>query len=188
MDISNCTTENYCSEDQTSISPTISSQVDNENELIEKKNSENCLQRISLIDLDSHHLNPSINSKKNQEEENFENRNTLNLSSNENTQKLTPVKQHPLMFDDNDSEESSSFSNARNFQYPDVVLMTHNQQRLNHPTKSSTSSSTDLVNSMNNNDGRNRQPKYREPSPVSIHIHTKFIINLLRKCTHKRVP
>lgn len=168
MDISeNCTTEN----NSDSVSPTISNlQADIE------LNEEKCekLSRISNPVLDHSTL-------KCDDLESIVNQNTFNLSVNTNqqstsstsSQRLTPVNIHPLIFDDEDNEEGEDLcSNSRNF--PDLVLMTHtnkiehNQQqqpplRLNKPSTNGSN-----INSVNNNDGRNRIiPKYREPSPVS---------------------
>jgi hypothetical protein len=167
MDVSeNCTT------DTSSISPT--NQTDSELNIV--KSSENNVEKISSS-FNSLNLNVVTMSKK---QDDNENRNTLSLSSSSNDQqmKLTPVRHHPLeFFDDNDSEDSSSFSNSNNRNFPDVVLMTHNSN--NQPsslhltttqTKSTKTSSVsnDLVNSVNNNGERCQRIKYREPSPVSI--------------------
>jgi hypothetical protein len=146
---------------QTSISSTSNHETSDKSEV--KKSRE--LEEIS-ISMNSVNLNGTAT--KSRELENIENRNTLNLDPVEqqhNPQKLTPVRNHPLMFDDDDSEDSYNNSKAIS-NFPDVVLSTtasHIQ-----PTTKSKISSTDLVNSVNNNDGRNRIPKYREPSPVSI--------------------
>lgn len=174
MDISENCVDNIS---QTSISPTISNQAENDSD--EKNND--ILETMSS-NLNTLNLNKS--DKKNFNEQNIENQNTLHISDQINSQKLTPVRNHPLMPSRSDSEESSyNNTNARNF--PDVVLMTHNQAplRLNQPSKISaiTSSSTDLVNSVNNNDGRNHTPKYREPSPVSFLLSISLLkfLNLI---------
>lgn len=82
---------------------------------------------------------------------------SLDTSLQHQAQKLTPVKNHPLMFsDDNDSEDS-----CKNF--PDLVLSARTTQ------SQSTVSRADLVNSVNNNVEKSiRKPIYREPSPVCI--------------------
>ncbi|KAG5679092.1 hypothetical protein PVAND_008686 [Polypedilum vanderplanki] len=170
MDISDVT-DNIS---QTSLSPTISNQVDIDSESnVVKNNSE------EIIESSINSLKLNETTMKKQDDENIENRNILNLScssSNDQQQntmmkKLTPVRNHPLMmFDDNDLENSSTISNSTNVRnFLDVVLMTHNQQQ---KPKAKTSSS-DLVNSMNNNDNRNHHnfAKYREPSPVSNHLN-----------------
>lgn len=175
MDISdNCTTDNNS---LTSLSPTISNQAENDSETNLAKTSSEMVESVSSS-INSLHLNVTTTIKK-QDEENLENRNTLNLSSStssdQNTlRKLTPVHNHPLMmFDDNDSEDSSSpISNSNTRNFPDLVLMTNNNQPLRLAAKTSTSAttttSTDLVNCVNNNDNnRMAKYKYREPSPVS---------------------
>ena len=77
----------------------------------------------------------------------------LTLSTNatqHNSQKLTPVKLHPLMIENENEESEESCNNVSNF--PDVVL--------SHKTKP--------MKAVNNNNGTTlKKPIYREPSPVS---------------------
>jgi hypothetical protein len=161
MDISgNCTTEN---------SNLVSlSNLEAENNFSEEKIS-----------------NHSLSSEKEKEDrDSFVNQNTYRLNVNSrqqssSAQKLTPVKNHPLEFGAAAEDDDEICGNS-NVNFPDVVLMTHHQQqqqfndtqilqqkpppslRLNQPP------ATSNMNSVNNNDGRNRViPKYREPSPVS---------------------
>lgn len=153
MDISeNCTTENN-SNSQTSIS-----QADNEinDEKLEKSNS----------------LNFKTNKNFDQETNQNTYESTLSVHDHQQStsaiQKLTPVRNHPLMFDNDSDEDGDNLecnSNIRNF--PDVVLMTHSTSNQQPPLKPPKTNVT-AMNSVNNNDGKNRiVPKYREPSPVS---------------------
>jgi hypothetical protein len=156
MDISeNCTTENN-SNSQTSISQ---ADIDNNEEKVEKSDSLNFFK-----------------ASKNESD----NQNTYSLNvmehpqSSSTSQKLTPVRNHPLMFDDDEEEDDSDLeccnSNVRNF--PDLVLMTHSSNQQQQPLRLnqtvSRKSNVTAMNSVNNNDGKNRiVHKYREPSPVS---------------------
>lgn len=171
MDISeNCTTD--------SVSPTTISNLHADSELAEEKNEniEKILRIKTKKSLD-------LSTKDVNDQESIVNQNTLNLSVNSHqqstsTQRLTPVSKHPLIFDD-DEEEGSSCSISRNF--PDVVLMTHNklqnnQQPLRLNQSSATTNGAANINSVNNNDGRNRIiPKYREPSPVSNYFRSSWM-------------
>lgn len=96
-----------------------------------------------------------------------ENQNNLTLDTNHQqqhqTQKLTPVHHHPLMFDDPDDDNDNDCNNSNVSNFPDVVLAHHQPLRLGQPVMKSRTTTADLVNSVNNN----RKPLYREPSPVS---------------------
>lgn len=182
------------STDASSISP-VSNQTDSEQNIV--KSSDNLDTKMSS----SFH---SLTVTKKQDE-NDNNRSMLSPnggSSDQPQMKLTPVKHHPLEFLDNDLDDFSSFNSSgpTNRNFPDVVLMTHNQQStmlcpkmtssssttINQHTAKTTKKSTisnDLVNSVNNNDtsSRNIKYKYREPSPVSAFCRSlPKIVNSLK--------
>lgn len=158
MDISEAGTITADNISTSSASPTISNQAENEISSGEKSNS------ISAIETVTKNM------------KNMENRNILitTLDTNQQPhqpQKLTPVRLHPLMIDDDiESEDSCNNSHVSNF--PDVVPAHHHHQplRLSQPAAKSRAT-TDIagkMNSVNNNDSKNtRKPIYREPSPVS---------------------
>lgn len=169
MDISEAGTITADNISTSSASPTISNQAENEISSGEKSNS------ISAIETVTKNMN-SMQLTTGSIKENLENRNILitTLDTNQQPhqpQKLTPVRLHPLMIDDDiESEDSCNNSHVSNF--PDVVPAHHHHQplRLSQPAAKSRAT-TDIagkMNSVNNNDSKNtRKPIYREPSPVS---------------------
>lgn len=144
-----------------SASPTISHQAENE-----ICNGEKRSEMDAIIDTMTKNMNNQLTTST---KDSMDNRNILTLDTNQQQhqpQKLTPVRHHPLMVDDEvESEDSCNNSHVSNF--PDVVLAHHQPLRLAQPAAKSRAT-TDLVNSVNNNDTKNiRKPIYREPSPVS---------------------
>lgn len=160
MDISEAGTITADNISTSSASPTISNQAENEI-VAEKSNGMEAIVETVTKNMNSIQL--TTNTIKNRQEH-VESLNNLTLDHQQHhPQKLTPVHHHPLMVDDNESEDSCN--NVSNF--PDVVLAHHQHQplRLAQPAKKC---ATDLVNSVNNNDSKSfRKPFYREPSPVS---------------------
>lgn len=139
-----------------SASPTISNQADSEICISEKRSGIDLAVETITKNMNSIQLAMSTSTN---DKENLENRNNLTLDTNHQSsiQKLTPVRHHPLMFE----EEAEDMCNSQNISnFPDVVLAHHLAQPAikNH---------TDLVNSVNNNSAKSRKPIYREPSPVS---------------------
>lgn len=161
MDISDAGTVTTDNISTSSASPTISTQAE-----IEISNGEKIVEKVTK-NMNSLQLTSSM-------KENLENQNILSLDTTQQhqTQKLTPVRHHPLMFDDDVESEDSCNNSHSNF--PDVVLAHHQPLRLSQPAAKNRAT-TDLVNSVNNNyDAKNRRiigasnrPIYREPSPVS---------------------
>lgn len=136
-----------------SASPTISNQAENEIGSCEKSNG---LVETVTKNMNSMQLTTSS----------VDSRNNLTLDTNvaqHHTQKLTPVRHHPLMFDnENDEESEDSCNNTNLSNFPDVVL-SHSRREVSKTVKAT----ADLVNIHNNNDLKSRKPIYREPSPVS---------------------
>jgi hypothetical protein len=137
-----------------SASPTISNQAENENVSGEKFNGTIEMERKNM-----NSIQLTTGSK--------DSRNNLTLETNaghHNSQKLTPVKQHPLMFDnENDEESEDSCNNTKASNFPDVVL----SHKTRETTTKSSATTADLVNIRNNNGVKSKKPIYREPSPVS---------------------
>lgn len=153
MDISEAGTTLEDNISLSSTSPTISNQAENEIESCEKSNGlvESVTKNMNSMELTTSRL---------------DSRNNLTLDTNvaqHNTQKLTPVKNHPLMFDnENDEETEDSCNNTNVSNFPDVIL-SHSRREGPKTVKAT----ADLVNIHNNNDAKSRKPFYREPSPVS---------------------
>lgn len=131
--------------DNTSTSSTISNQT--ENEICEKINEP---KETVTKNMNSIQLTTSSKEGKNL---------TLNTNAiQHNSQKLTPVKLHPLMIENENEESEESCNNVSNF--PDVVL--------SHKTKSTKTVKSTVSTIHNNNNGTvMKKPIYREPSPVS---------------------
>jgi hypothetical protein len=136
-----------------SVSPTISNQAENEIDSGEK--SDELVVETVTKNMNTIQLTSSVDS-----------RNNLTLDTNvvhHQTQKLTPVHHHPLMFDnDEESEDSCNNTNVSNF--PDVVLSHSRKERT-----TAVKAKADLVN-IHNNNIKSRKPIYRAPSPVSRKI------------------
>lgn len=160
MDISEAGTITADNISTSSASPTISNQAENEISA-EKNPSMDAIMDTVTKNMNSIQLTTGL--VKNRDVESVENQKNLTLDTNHQPQKLTPVRHHPLMDEDIESEDSCN--NVSNF--PDVVLAHHQPLRLAQPAAKSRAT-TDLVNSVNNNDAKSfRKPFYREPSPVS---------------------
>ena len=130
--------------DNTSTSSTISNQTENENCEKNYEPKETVTKNMNSMQLTT----SSIEGK------------NITLSTNtiqHNSQKLTPVKLHPLMIENENEESEESCNNVSNF--PDVVL--------SHKTKSTKVKSTVSTIHNNNNETVMKKPIYREPSPVS---------------------
>lgn len=163
MDISEAGTITADNLSTSSASPTMSNQAENENSCGEKSDGidtivETVTKNMNSLDLTAESL----------DKESVENRNTLTLDTNHQhhqPQKLTPVHHHPLMFDD-DIDTEDSLNNSRISNFPDVIPARHQPRSVTPATKTHTTS--DLVNSVNNNDFKSRKPMYRAPSPVSF--------------------
>ena len=178
MDISETATIDNIS--QESSSPTISNQVNPESDLeVDDKNNklEEIINTVTM-NMNSIKTNTTTTTTttNNPYKDNLDNQNPEFLSleqQQQQQQRLTPVNQHPLMMN-NESDSEDSYNNGR-VNFPDVVPYIEQQPvlRLANPIPNttnktkSTSTSTDLVNSVNNNVGKTRKPLYREPSPVS---------------------
>lgn len=163
MDISEAGTTTTDNISTSSASPTISNQA--ENESIGEKGSG--IDRVLTKNMSSLQLTTS---SRRSDDDSLQNRGALTLDTSQQgpqTQRLTPVHMHPLMFDDDDESEDAC-NNTQLSNYPDVVLAHHQPNRLSQAAAKS--HATDLVNSVNNNNSlttKVRKPIYREPSPVS---------------------
>ena len=173
MDISETATIDNIS--QESSSPTISNQIPESDCEVDDKNNK-LEEIINTVTMNMNTLKTSTTTTNNQFKDNLDNQNPEFLSleqQQQQQQRLTPVNQHPLMMN-NESDSEDSYNNAR-VNFPDVVPYIEQQPvlRLANPIPNTTnktkttSTSTDLVNSVNNNVGKTRKPMYREPSPVS---------------------
>lgn len=175
MDISETATIDNIS--QESSSPTISNQVNPESDLeVDDKNNK-LEEIINTVTMNINTIKTSTTTTTTDDkfQDNLDNQNPDFLSleqQQQQQQRLTPVNQHPLMMN-NESDSEDSYNNGR-VNFPDVVPYIEQQPvlRLANPipntTNKTTSTSTDLVNSVNNNVGKTRKPMYREPSPVSF--------------------
>lgn len=162
MDISEAGTTTADNISTSSASPTISNQA--ENDMSGEKGSG--IDRVLTKDMNSLHLTTHSHRL---EVDSLQNRSNLTLDTSQQgpqTQRLTPVHMHPLMFDD-ENESEDSCNNTQLSNYPDVVLAHHQPHRLGQASAKSLATA-DLVNSVNNNHAtKARKPIYREPSPVS---------------------
>lgn len=157
MDISEAGTTTADNISTSSASPTISNQA--ENDMSGEKGIG--IDRVLTKDMNSLHLTT----------DSLQNRSNLTLYTSQQgpqTQRLTPVHLHPLMFDDENESEDTQCNNTQLSNYPDVVLAHHQPNRLGQASAKS-HETADLVNSVNNNNHatKTRKPIYREPSPVS---------------------
>lgn len=166
MDISEAGTTTTDNISTSSASPTISNQA--EIELSGEKGSG--IDRVLTKNMNSLQLTTG---SRQTEEDSLQNRGALTLDTSQQgpqTQRLTPVHMHPLMFDDDDNESEDACNNTTQLSnYPDVVLAHHQPHRLSQAVAKS-HATADLVNSVNNNNchaTKARKPIYREPSPVS---------------------
>lgn len=176
MDISETATIDNIS--QESSSPTISNLVNPESDLeVDDKNNklEEIINTVTM-NMNSIITSTTTTTTTNKYKDNLDNQNPELLSleqQQQQQQRLTPVNQHPLMMN-NESDSEDSYNNSR-VNFPDVVPYIEQQPvlRLANPIPNTTnktkttSASTDLVNSVNNNVGITKKPMYREPSPVS---------------------
>lgn len=158
MDISEAGTTTADNISTSSTSPTISNQADSE--ICEKRSGIDSTVETMTKNMNSIQLATSISGN---DKESLENRNilTLDTSPHQLIQKLTPVRHHPLEFEE-EAEDMCNNQNISNF--PDVILAHHQPLRLAQPA---IKNQADIVNSVNNNSARFRKPIYREPSPVS---------------------
>ena len=173
MDISETATIDNIS--QESSSPTISNQIPESDCEIDDKNNklEEIINTVTTNMNSLKTITTTTTTTNNKYKDNLDNQNPDFLSmeqQQQQQQRLTPVNQHPLMMN-NESDSEDSYNNGR-VNFPDVVPYIEQQPvlRLANPipnTTKTTSTSTDLVNSVNNNVGKTRKPMYREPSPVS---------------------
>lgn len=168
MDISEAGTITADNISTSSASPTTSNQA--ENEIAAEKNSE-IEAIVETVTKNMNSIQLTTGGRQNQDVDSVENQNHLALDTSQQhhqPQKLTPVRHHPLMYDDNESEDSCNNAISN---FPDVVLAHHQPPlRLAQPAAKSRATN-DLVNSVNNNDAKSfRKPFYREPSPVSDHF------------------
>lgn len=167
MDISEAGTTTTDNISTSSASPTISNQA--ENESIGEKGSG--IDRVLTKNMNSLQLTTG---SRRSDDDSLQNRGALTLDTSQQgpqTQRLTPVHMHPLMFDDDDESEDACINTTQLSNYPDVVLAHHQPNRLSQAAAKS--HATDLVNSVNNNNSlttKARKPIYREPSPVSRHF------------------
>lgn len=164
MDISEAGTTTTDNISTSSASPTISNQAENDSS--GEKGSG--IDRVLTKNMNSLQLTTG---SRRPDEDSLQNRGALTLDTSQQgpqTQRLTPVHMHPLMFDDEESEDTcNNITQLSN--YPDVVLA-HNQPNRLSQASAKSHATADLVNSVNNNNShatKTRKPIYREPSPVS---------------------